>query len=782
MINYFLLETINDIINRQLSNFCILVPDNKIKNILIDNYHIYTLDEVVTYKRNILSHFDIILKLFRIYKTNIKDIDFNNFWNIGNILLQDFDTIDRCCINSDDLFNNVIEYKKYSLSFEELPENQKEIILSFWNVFNSNKYKKEISLRFFDNIRKLYNSFKSSLNNEWYMGLCYRNFDIQLIQSYDNIVFIGITPLYQSDKQLINYIKMYKNTFFYLDLDSYYCNNPKHEINKILLDYESLNICSSITNNINNVSIKVLQCNSDFEQINSCVNIIHSISENYDIAIVITDINILSQLVLIIDFPIKSSLDYPVKNTHFYNFLISEIKKDINITQIINIVRNYISQDNYDSLVINEFLKYLTSLSDIDKDITDTKNFVKKIFQTIHIPFESDSNSNIHIMLLAETINLSFDYVFIIGANDDNLPVKYSYRSFIPYNLRKGFNLPTNESHIYSYYFYRLLHNTKNLFIIYNQQKDEITRYITQLKYESNIKIETISNKYSINSCFKNFDVIIDKKEYISKLNFFYDKITPTFINTYLDCQIKFFYKYIKQIKSSTSQEASFGTNIHYVLKNIYSNKPMINKKTMELIKQNAIKLINEVFIINNDFNKILEKNIATKMIINFLEYEEKYNDSCQIISIEHPIHSYKIDKYSINGIIDRVDNMNSKTRVIDYKTCQTNNNIKSISELFDKEKTRINSSKILQILMYSMTIKDSIPMIISLRDINKEHVVKVNNQPINMTSNIISELKDYLLIILNEIFDSNISFKSTNNQKICAFCPYVVFCKNTNL
>lgn len=782
MINYFLLNTLKDITSRQISNFCILVPNNQIKNILSDDYHIYTLDEIVTYNRKTLSQFDIILRLFHIYKNNIKDIDFNNFWNIGNILSQDFDTIDRCCIKSDDLFNNIIEYKKYSLSFEELPEDQKKIILSFWNVFNSNKYKKESSLKFFDNIHQLYDSFKKSLNNEWYLGLCYRNFDIKLIQPYDNVIFIGMNHLHQSDQQLINYINKHKNTFFYLDIDEYYYNNPKHEINKILLDYKSCNICLQITNNIADVSIKVLKCNSDTEQVTSCINIIHSIPKDCDIAIIITDINILPQFILMIDFPINSSLDYPIKITHFYNFLISEIRQDLKINELMEIVETYIPQNNYDLLVINEFLKYLISLSEINIEIKDTKNFVKKAFQSIHIPFESNSNSNIHVMLFSDTINLSFDHVFIIGANDDNLPLKYSYCSFIPYNLRKGFNLPTNESHIYAYYFYRLLHNTKNLFIIYNQQQGEITRYITQLKYESDIKIETISNKYHINSSFRKSDVIIDKKEYISNLQFFHDKITPTFINTYLDCQIRFFYKYVKRIKESTSQEASFGTNIHYILKNIYDLEQTIDKKSIELIKQKAIKLIDKIFMINNDFNKVLEKNIATKMIINFLEYESQYNDSCQIISLEHSINSYKIDKYSINGIIDRVDKINNKFRVIDYKTCQTSNNIKNISELFDRDKNRINSSKILQILMYSMTIENSIPMIISLRDINKDHSVKINNKSINMTSDVISELKDCLLFVLNEIFDPNIKFKNTNNEKNCTFCPYVVFCKHKTI
>ena len=83
---------------------------------------------------------------------------------------------------------------------------------------------------------------------------------------------------------------------------------------------------------------------------------------------------------------------------------------------------------------------------------------------------------------------------------------------------------------------------------------------------------------------------------------------------------------------------------------------------------------------------------------------------------------------------------------------------------------------------MYSMTIENSIPMIISLRDINKDHSVKINNKSINMTSDVISELKDCLLFVLNEIFDPNIKFKNTNNEKNCTFCPYVVFCKHKTI
>ena len=97
-------------------------------------------------------------------------------------------------------------------------------------------------------------------------------------------------------------------------------------------------------------------------------------------------------------------------------------------------------------------------------------------------------------MGILETRNLDFENVIILSMNDDNFPGNHmAQASFVPYNLRAAYGLPTPEHHegVYAYYFYRLdAARHGGCGMLYCSHADdkstgEPSRYIYQLDYES---------------------------------------------------------------------------------------------------------------------------------------------------------------------------------------------------------------------------------------------------------------------------------------------------------
>ena len=85
---------------------------------------------------------------------------------------------------------------------------------------------------------------------------------------------------------------------------------------------------------------------------------------------------------------------------------------------------------------------------------------------------------------------MEFENIIISSFNEGIYPKKSFSNSFIPYNLRKGFGLPTYEHQdaITSYNFYRLIHRAKRIFLLFDSRIDdgntgEVSRFYHQLKY-----------------------------------------------------------------------------------------------------------------------------------------------------------------------------------------------------------------------------------------------------------------------------------------------------------
>ena len=98
---------------------------------------------------------------------------------------------------------------------------------------------------------------------------------------------------------------------------------------------------------------------------------------------------------------------------------------------------------------------------------------------------------------------LDFENVIITSVNEGSLPSNSNTHSFIPFDVKVYFGIPTykEKDAIFSYHFFRLLQRAKNIFILYNTENDsygsgEKSRFLMQLEMmRDDIIHKTVSAK-----------------------------------------------------------------------------------------------------------------------------------------------------------------------------------------------------------------------------------------------------------------------------------------------
>ena len=214
------------------------------------------------------------------------------------------------------------------------------------------------------------------------------------------------------------------------------------------------------------------------------------------------------------------------------------------------------SSATVESEVLSTFFKNIIIL----RNLLDNHDFVLelKTLQIIMqqlvakeiIPFKGEPLRGVQLMGILETRTLDFQNVIMLGVNEGKLPQSRSVNSFIPYDMKKYFNIPTySESDaVFSYHFYRLLQRANNISLIYNSETDDFgsgerSRFITQLlaEYDGEIK-EYVYKGPDLQ--MQNFNPIVVNNQGIEdKIKFWASKgVSPSALNVYNNCTLHFYY------------------------------------------------------------------------------------------------------------------------------------------------------------------------------------------------------------------------------------------------
>lgn len=157
------------------------------------------------------------------------------FW--GELLISDFDDVDKNLADADKLFGNLQDLKNIMDDYDFLDKEQEEAIQQFFRNFSIEK-RTELKKRFislWDKLGDIYRHYRRNLTGLGiaYEGMMYRNAMEQPMTDklhYDRYVFVGFNVLNKVETELFRRLQDADKAMFYWDYDVFYTRLP-HEQN-----------------------------------------------------------------------------------------------------------------------------------------------------------------------------------------------------------------------------------------------------------------------------------------------------------------------------------------------------------------------------------------------------------------------------------------------------------------------------------------------------------------------------------------------------------------------
>ena len=461
------------------------------------------------------------------------------------------------------------------------------------------------------------------------------------------------------------------------------------------------------------------------------------------------------------------------------------------------------------------------------------RRLLVKVLSTTNIPFHGEPAIGMQVMGVLETRNLDFRHLVLLSVNEGQLPKSGGDSSFIPYNLRKAFGMTTIEHKIavYAYYFYRLLQRAERITLIYNTSSDglnrgEWSRFMLQFLIEWPHPI-TRQFLEAGQSPQGTSPITVEKTpDVMRRMQSLFDvranpkaKFSPSALNYYLDCPLKFYYRYVAGLSapdevSAEIDSATFGSIFHYAAEHIYkdltTHGKVINKEALETLLRNEVKLQDYVdtafkkLFFNVPQNEKPEYNgvqlinsaVIARYLKQLLQNDLRYAPFTFIASemeVDEPIDIQTpkgVIKSRIGGIIDRMDSKDGTLRIVDYKTGGDADTPPHVESLFIPDKKR--SNYVFQTFLYAAimcrkqpTMKIAPALLYIHRAATETYspVIQMGEprkpkEAVEDFSKYEKEYRERLQGLLEEIFNPEKSFAQTEIIEKCTYCDFKALCK----
>ena len=461
------------------------------------------------------------------------------------------------------------------------------------------------------------------------------------------------------------------------------------------------------------------------------------------------------------------------------------------------------------------------------------RRLLVKVLSATNIPFHGEPAIGMQVMGVLETRNLDFRHLVLLSVNEGQLPKSGGDSSFIPYNLRKAFGMTTIEHKIavYAYYFYRLLQRAERITLIYNTSSDglnrgEWSRFMLQFLIEWPHPI-TRQFLEAGQSPQGTSPITVEKTpDVMRQMQSLFDvranpkaKFSPSALNYYLDCPLKFYYRYVAGLSapdevSAEIDSATFGSIFHYAAEHIYkdltTHGKVINKEALETLLRNEVKLQDYVdtafkkLFFNVPQNEKPEYNgvqlinsaVIARYLKQLLQNDLRYAPFTFIASemeVDEPIDIQTpkgVIKSRIGGIIDRMDSKDGTLRIVDYKTGGDADTPPHVESLFIPDKKR--SNYVFQTFLYAAimcrkqpTMKIAPALLYIHRAATETYSLVIQmgeprkpKEAVEDFSKYEKEYRERLQGLLEEIFNPEKSFAQTEIIEKCTYCDFKALCK----
>lgn len=419
----------------------------------------------------------------------------------------------------------------------------------------------------------------------------------------------------------------------------------------------------------------------------------------------------------------------------------------------------------------NNIITILNKYYDLDITLIDLKEVIIHELGKISLVLDEYANCVQEIELNSYLSN-DQDYVFVLGLNQDILPMVYKDDDYLTDDEKNilGIDNSNDLTNISKDNFINIVNSIKNIYLSY-KLKGYSQEFLPSNLIENTDLFMTIAYKYQFtNNAYNNYLLansydlyykynMIDQfmETLNNKTNNFqyrtynnqYQPISFDLINQYLEnklvlsyssldtfykCQFAFYLKHILKINKPVKNDRAIkiGTAFHQILCEVYQNN---FKDIDEIVDRNLSKQLMAVTKKDLFYNK--KYGAFIKTIIRILQQRESNFDT-SYLEKSFFVNKKSVLKVTIMGVIDKVLTLtiddNTYVIVIDYKTGYANIDLNKVIYGLD-----------MQLLMYLYLLKYS-------KDINNFHFAGAYINPIMPNLMNAEENKTYNDLIVSSI------------------------------
>ena len=870
-----------------------------------------------------LDRITLLHRLYSVYREKVPGYDesFDDFIYRGEVILGDFDDIDKYMADAEGLFANIRDLKEIESRYSYLSPAQREAIASFWGVVIPCREgrKEQQFLGMWDSLYAIYTGLRTRLESrgEAYEGMIYRSVAeslkdgdqdlIRVLESWGQTVFVGLNAPNRCERTLMDTLQKIGRGDFYWDYYGDAVRDPANKSSLFMEDNvsrypsrhplpEDGGLCSAPP------LIEAVSVPSAVGQAKYVHDILKQIvreegsSDLFSTAVLLPDEQLLFPLLNSLPEevrPVNVTMGYSLAHSNVSSFVsalaalqdrlrlrngqVSFYWKDVlallahpfiggteALRDRVKVMRDRIIRENTiypDAESLREEIpllglifrdasepgvpasesvsEYLSSILDsvaegadsIDREFLmgysrslnllhslsidmrkDTYfRLLRRLEASVSIPFSGEPLDGLQIMGPLEIRALDFENLIVLSVNEGTFPSRNTAASMIPYNLRRGFGLPTYEfqDSISAYHFYRSICRARRVWLLTDSRGEglrsgEESRYIKQLEYHYRypIRRRTVSFTVTGNS-LQEVAPVPKTGEHLKRLREM--TYSNSSLQMWLGCPIRFYYQYILGLEepedlSEGVDNAAFGTLYHFVMKRLYG--PFRNRQVDrdELRRLSAdsgyiASLVEEGFHDELGLKDINGRNRIAGALVARLASRTLEVDAARaagdgvdtVVDLEErysaPFVTPGGNRVRIQGIFDRIDRVGGQLRIVDYKTGGDHFNCREIADLFRSD-TRAAGSHFFQLLLYLLILRnrEKSPVTEDVDNVRLEiyytRSLYTGGQSWRVAMK--SEYEEFtqeLGALMDRILDPEVPFTACEDGAACGYCPFTALC-----
>ena len=872
---------------------------------------------------------DRVEAVCRLYKAYAKCMDkpwtLDQFYGWGEILLSDFDDMDKHLVDAQRLFRNIEDIKEMDTN-EHITEKQEEALARFFEGFSveANTQLKERFLHLWRKMGAIYSLLNEQMRADGilYEGALQRDVverELPIGNGQRTYVFVGFNVLNSVETAVFDVLKSDGRALFYWDYDSFYVNRNSQSEAGFFIAQNIYRYGNALPKELFNSfrepkEIVFASASTENAQARYMPDWLkrHITERENRTAVLLCNEQLLAPVLHSIPPTVRNlnvTMGYPLGETTLFGFLnalvhlltegydagrnrfrpdqLKAIKEHpygtmlsenlfpeesewlrpitdgadllsflLDILARLGRAHDKITGENpdmYQQLAIEAiFIAYtriqvLHNLSQgsqplLTVTLPTLRRLIKSVLQTQSIPFHGEPAIGVQVMGMLETRCLDFENILMLSVGEGYLPKSVNEITLIPYQLKEAFGMTTarHRNSVYAYYFYRVIQRARHITFVFNQsnagtRQNEMSRFLRQLLAETDFPITHLQLEAGSDPAVETVKTVEKTPDVMAQMFAKFDctgldfkefrqhKLTPTALNTYASCPLRFYYKYVVGLQPAEEEEEDIdnrvlGNIVHDAAENIYKQlstngqiqaahiQPLLDNDGAALFPFIDEAIDRQPEAQNTDHQGIIL--LARQAAHDFLKRLFTYDMRCapiEILDLEGWHHSTvsvelndgrKLQIYT-GGKIDRLDKVLDKSsgqaiiRVVDYKTGTPGQPLASLEAVF--KATTSPGTYDFQTMLYSLAVSREtkargirvLPHLLYVRaaaEADYDSRVTLTKQPFDDIREIEEEFTDRLCQRVQDLFDPSAPFTQSATADPCKYCEFATICNRVTV